>query len=103
MAKKTTKVFYFGKNIKKTDSAHSPLRGVRNTNIDFYEKATGAFHRRRKIGDTGLATKDYDAPDAHKPHFHVHDFVGVKRLQDRSPSRQEWREIKKAKRKRRVW
>ena len=102
--KKTTKIFFYGKNLKKSDSVHSPISGEKNSNIDFYNKYTGKFHRRRKIGNKGFAIKDYDAPDYHKPKYHVHDFIGLRRNEiDRPPNRKERREINKIRKKRRFW
>ena len=102
--RKTTTIFYVGKNLEKSDSVHSPITGERNSNIDFYNKATGDFHRRRKIGKSGNAIKDYDAPDLHKSKIHVHDFVGKQRItEDRAPNKQEQREINKARKKKRFW
>jgi hypothetical protein len=102
--KKTTKIFYVGKNLGKSDSDRSPITGERNSNIDFYDKATGSFHWRRKIGKSGNAIKDYDAPDFHKSKFHVHDFVGKQRItEDRAPNKKEQREINKVRKKRRFW
>lgn len=102
--KKVTKIFFYGKNIKKSDSVHSPIYGEKNTNIDFYDKSTGKFHRRRKIGKEGVAIKDYDAPDIHKSNYHVHDFEGTSRSsKDRLPNRRERHEINKVSKKRRFW
>ena len=55
---KFSKIFYFGKGIQKADTQRTPIKGVPNTNIDFYEKKTGKFHRRRKLNSKGQAYKD---------------------------------------------
>ena len=100
---KSSKQFFFGKNLPKSDSQRSPVKGEPNSNIDFYNKKDGSFHRRRKIGSSGIAIKDLDNKDGHKDRFHVHDYIGYDRQEQREPSKQEAREFNKAKRKRRFW
>lgn len=77
--KKKSKIFYVGKGISKTDNFRSPIKGAPNSNIDFYYKANGRFHRRRKIGKFGCAVKDYDMPDVHKSVILVHEYNGLLR------------------------
>ena len=101
--KKESKIFYVGKGISKTDDTRSPLEGAPNSNIDFYRKADGKFHRRRKIGKFGYAVKDYDMPDLHKSAILVHEYNGLLRGEDRVPTKRELREINKANKKRRFW
>ena len=101
--KKKSKFLYVGKGIPKTDNFCSPIKGAPNSNIDFYYKADGRFHRRRKIGKHGRAIKDYDMPDVHKHSVRVHDYDASRRIEDREPTKKECQEINKARKKRRFW
>ena len=101
---KISRIFYFGKGISKSDSQRTPIKGAPNTNIDFYEKKTGRFHRRRKIDSKGQAYKDLDMPDINESARHVHDYSeNGKRSKLRNPTKKESREIEKASKKRRFW
>ena len=72
-----TKIFFVGKG-QKSDERYSPLVGVPNTNLDFYNKKTGKFTGRRKFDEHGNAKKDLDK--VHPTHFgsndHAHDYEG---------------------------
>ena len=104
MKKKRPIMYYYGKGIKKTISNRSPIYGEPNSNIDFRGIDDGTLHRRRKIGYNGVAIKDYDSPDQHKPYIHVHDFVGeVRSPEDRPPTKREAREYNKARSKKKKW
>lgn len=101
---KSNTIFYHGKNIPKSDSNRTPIRGEPNSFIDFYDKKTGFFHRRRVIGSKGLATRDYDMPDYIEETKHIHDYSeSGKRGEGRSPSKTELKHMNKASRKRRFW
>lgn len=102
--KKTTKIFYIGKNIPKNDSARTPIKGEPNSYIDFYDKKTGCFHRRRKLNEKGLACQDLDMPDYVEKTRHVHDYSeqGL-RSKGRKPSKKEQKIMNKASKKRRFW
>ena len=98
-----TKIFFVGKG-QKSDERYSPLVGVPNTNLDFYNKKTGKFTSRRKFGKDGRAKKDLDKiHTSHGSNDHAHDFDGLKRGFERPLSKKEKREIKKASKKRRFW
>lgn len=101
--RRENKQFRVGKNYPKTDKVISPLKGEPNSNLDTYNKSDGKFHSRRKFGSSGHAVKDYDVSDNHKQYEHVHDFESTNRCKDRRPTKQEQREIDKAKKKRRFW
>ena len=101
---KATPIFYHGKNIKKSDSSRTPVRGEPNSYIDFYYKKSGKFHRRRKINSKGRAYKDMDMPDLFESEKHVHDYSeNGKRGDPRNPNKKELREMQKASKKRRFW
>jgi hypothetical protein len=96
--------WFHGKGIKPTASQRrAPIEGVPNTNIDFYNEKTGTLHRRRKIGENGKAKKDMDVgyPNSRESNDHVHDWDNNKRSPKREPTKQEKRELDRAKRKRR--
>lgn len=96
------KVFHQGKNFK-SDNPRTPIKGTPNTNLDFYEKESGRFVRRRKFDDKGNAKKDLDK--AHSPHNDTdygHDYFNAQRNVSRPLTKKEKREIKKASKKRRV-
>ncbi len=102
--RKPSFVFFIGKNISKSDSVRTPVSGVANTYIDFYEKKSGKFHRRRKLDSTGHAYKDLDMPDYVEKQQHVHKYTAEgKRLKGENPSKKELKEMKKASKKRRFW
>ena len=87
---KFSRIFYFWKGIPKSDNQRTPIKGVPNTNIDFYEKRTGKFHRRRKINSKGLAFKDLDMPDINENIRHVHDYAeNGKRSVMRNPTKKK--------------
>ena len=101
---KTAAIFYHGKNLKKSDSTRTPTRGEPNSNIDFYNRKSGKFHRRRKINSQGRAYKDMDMPDISESKKHVHDYSeSGGRSEPREPSKKELREMQKASKKRRFW
>lgn len=98
-----TKIFQQGKG-KKTDEARSSLVGPANTNLDFYDKATGKFVSRRKFGIDGNADKDLDKRHySHGNKDHAHDYDGKKRGKERPLTTKEKREVDKASKKRRFW
>lgn len=100
--KKTYDQFFHGKDFPKTDKEHKPIKWHPNTNIDTYNVKTGKFRSRRKFGKNGLASKDMDTADSHRPYDHIHDWQGTQRSKvPRNPNKQEKSELKKAKRKRR--
>lgn len=101
MSRKPYKQLYHGKGISKTVYGSKPMRWFPRTNIDTYNVDTGRFRSRRKFGMDGWAYKDLDTPDNHKPYDHVHDIQKGRRLPDRKPTRQEYEELEKAKKKRR--
>lgn len=98
------KIFY-KKSGKVADEGVNEFEGEPNTNMDMYRKRDGKFHRRRKFGKDGYATKDLDAADGQpKQGDHVHDISKeTGRGVHREPTKKEQREINKAKRKRRAW
>lgn len=101
--KKTTKVFYIGKNIR-SDSRLTPIKGEPNTNLDIYGKSDGKLRTRKKYGKDGFAIRDLDVGHYnHNKGDHAHDYHGVFRSEKRSLSKKEKSELKKAKRKRRFW
>ena len=105
MKKKDKKdsVFVIGKNYYSDNNLRTPLRGVPNTNLDTYSKSTGRLVQRRKFGQNGFATKDYDSEHGHYHFDHVHDYDsdGI-RSKSRTLKKKEKREFTRAKRKRKV-
>ena len=100
--KKRNITYQYGKGIRRLDT-RSDIKGVPNTNVDFYDKDTGKFVMRRKIGSNGFAQKDLDkAHNTHNKNDHVHDFDGLTRGNERPLTKKERREINKASNKRRV-
>ncbi len=102
---KSTKNYYHGKNIPKTDAQHTPMTGEPNTNLDVRNKKTGKFISRRKFDENGNACADLDMP--HKGHKikerHAHDIRKKDRKSARGMTKRELREIKKAERKCKPW
>ncbi len=98
------KLFYKSKG-KITDKGVNDYEGEPNTNMDIYRKRDGRFHRRRKFGKDGYATKDLDSAEGEPNQGdHVHDInKGKRSTKHREPTKKEQREINKAKRKRRGW
>ncbi len=100
--KKRNITYQYGKGVRKVDT-RSAIKGVPNTNIDFYDADTGKFVMRRKIGSDGFAKKDLDkAHSTHNKNDHVHDFIDLRRIDERPTTSREQREINKASKKRRV-
>lgn len=94
--------FYQGKGVKSI-AVRTPLTGAPNTNLDFYEINTGKFRGRRKFDKNGNAEKDLDIKHkGHKNGDHVHRYVGQIRCSPEELNKKEKREIKKAKKKRRL-
>ncbi len=101
---KGNKYFRVGKNVPKNDSMLKPMKGEPNSNLDTYHKESGKFYSRRKYGKDGYAVKDMDVAEKTKPYDHVHDISYNDRPhEDRKPTKQEQREMDKAKKKRRFW
>lgn len=101
--RKGKQLHHLGKGLK-TDG-HTSFYGEPNTNLDTYRKQDGVFRKRRKFGNDGFAVKDYDMPDEHKKWVHVHQ-ISRERGRDPNgvkPNKKEYREINKAKKKRRFW
>ena len=93
-------IFKGGKN----DKVITDFKGVPNTNMDTYDKRNGRFKSRRKFGNDGKAFVDLDTADGHKDYDHAHDIDVNKKPprseEDRKLTRNERRELNKAKRKR---
>ncbi len=102
--KRKNNQFYWSKDVPKTDNGRKPFVGSPNSNMDTYDKKDGRFSSRRRFGNDGYAVKDLDIADSHKSYDHVHEITyNYRSLDDRKPSKQEQREINKAKKKRRFW
>ena len=104
--KKQVYTFFKGKNISGV-GARSPVKGVPNTNIDFYDIATGKLKVRRKINEIGNAVKDLDVKhEDHGDSDHMHVFVKKDGIIVRGPAqgldKKDERELNKAKKKRRL-
>ena len=102
--RKQTKLFHIGAGVK-NDDARTSLEGKPNTNLDTYRKEDGKFTSRKKYGEDGRAKKDLDAGHYdHNQKDHAHDYNGNKRSAERENlTKQERRELNKAKKKRRFW
>jgi len=103
MESKEKRPTFFKRKGEKLDSMRTPITGEPNTNMDKYGKNDGRLIQRRKYGDDGVAVKDLDVGGTHKPYDHGHDYVGKGRMDDRPLTKQEQRELNKAKKKRRLW
>ena len=95
------KFFFHGKDYPKSNLKNKPLQGAPNSFLDTYSVKSGRFVSRRKFGADGLAYKDLDVADNHRPYDHVHKIHGTKRsINPDHPNKQERLEFKKAKKKR---
>lgn len=101
--KKSNPLFHHGKNIPKTDSPITPMKGEPNTNLDKYGKRDGKLRSRRKFGGDGNAVKDLDVAHKHNPQDHAHDIKNKERSGGRPLTKKEAKEFQKAKKKRRFW
>lgn len=100
--------FFKAKNrrTEKAEYGNVPITGEPNTNIDIRDEA-GRIHRRRKLGESGTASKDIDFQEESRqkvPRPHAHDWQGkIRSAPGRTLTKKEMREAKKAERKRRFF